>query len=549
MSIDALPNDVDALRALVSQLTSERDVAMAESRRLTDENDQLRHLLRQLQRAQFGQRSERLDRDQMQLALEDIEISLADRDDNDEGQQNNIADRPVDERNKRRINRGALPAHLPRVHVSIEPESTVCPCCKGQMHVIGEDSSQRLDRIPVRYQVIVTHRPKYGCRACESAVVQAPAPERLIKNGIPTERLVASVVVDKYAWHNPLYRQAQIMRLQGLPVDRSTLAFWVGVAAAEVKPVYQRLKEILLGSAKIAVDETRAPVLDPGRGRTKTGYFWAISRDDRPWGGSDPPGVAYTYAPGRGGKHAIALLAGYSGIVQCDGYAVYEQLADPTRPDGQVRLAFCWLHWRREFFDIDKGGAAPIAHEALERIAALYAIESRIRGRSAEERRAVRQAETKPLVEKLKAWLENRLLAELEPLLVGAFFPARDFPLSPFVPFINDQDSLGRFLPRLLWLRGHLSSSLASSPEVSSSVIGRRSVALLRQRLVAAHRVPAVLASVLIPDTKSTAGRVPASQPMPAGDGRRSADRSPGWCRTPDRRHPATAFRRPAQPV
>jgi transposase len=414
MSTDALPNDLDALRALVSQLTSERDVARAESHRLTEENDQLRHLLRQLQRAQFGQRSERLDRDQMQLALEDIETSLADRDDSDEGQQNSTADKPADERNKRRINRGALPAHLPRVHVTIEPESTVCPCCQGQMHVIGEDSSQRLDRIPAQYQVIVTHRPKYGCRACESAVVQASAPERLIKNGIPTERLVASVVVDKYAWHNPLYRQAQIMRLQGLPVDRSTLAFWVGVAAAEVKPVYQRLKELLLGSAKIAVDETRAPVLDPGRGRTKTGYFWAISRDDRPWGGSDPPGVAYTYAPGRGGEHAIALLAGYSGIIQCDGYAVYEQLADPTRHDGRVTLAFCWLHWRREFFDIDKGGAAPIAHEALERIAALYAIESRIRGRSAEERRAVRQAETKPLAERLKAWLENRLFAVSE---------------------------------------------------------------------------------------------------------------------------------------
>jgi transposase len=314
MSIDALPNDVDVLRALVSQLTSERDVAMAESRRLTDENDQLRHLLRQLQRAQFGQRSERLDRDQMQLALEDIEISLADRDDNDEGQQNSIADRPVDERNKRRINRGALPAHLPRVHVTIEPESTVCPCCEGQMHVIGEDSSQRLDRIPVQYQVIVTHRPKYGCRACESSVVQASAAERLIKIGIPTERLVASVAVDKYAWHNPLYRHAQIMRLQGLPVDRSTLAFWVGVAAAEIKPVYQRLKEVLLGSAKIAVDETRAPVLDPGRGRTKTGYFRAISRDDRP--GAGPIRRPWPiYAPGRGGEHAIALPASYSGII------------------------------------------------------------------------------------------------------------------------------------------------------------------------------------------------------------------------------------------
>jgi transposase len=414
MPIDALPNDLDALRALVSQLTSERDVAIAESHRLTEQNDRLRHLLKQLQRAQFGQRSERLDRDQMQLALEDIESSLANRDAEQEEQQNNAADKPADQGKKRRINRGALPEHLPRVHVTIEPESTVCPCCHGAMHVIGEETSQRLDKIPAQYQVIVTHRPKYGCRACEGAVVQAPAPERLIKNGIPTERLVASVVVDKFAWHSPLYRQAQIMKLQGFPVDRSTLAFWVGVAAAELKPIYLRMKELLLGSAKIAVDETRAPVLDPGRGRTKTGYFWAISRDDRAWGGSDPPGVVYTYAPGRGGVHAATLLAGYSGIVQCDGYAVYEQLADPARDGGAVTLAFCWSHWRREFFDIDKGGPAPIAHEALERIAVLYAIESRIRGRSAEERRAVRQAETKPLVEKLKAWLETRLIAVSE---------------------------------------------------------------------------------------------------------------------------------------
>jgi transposase len=411
MPIDALPNDLDALRALVNQISSERDAAIAESQRLTEQNDQLRHLLKQLQRAQFGQRSEQLDRDQMQLALEDIETALAARDAEEEKSKPGAADKPADQRKKRRANRGALPAHLPHVHVTLEPESKLCPCCQGAMHVIGEESSQRLDKIAAQYQVIVTHRPKYGCRGCEGAVVQAPAQERLIKSGIPTEALVASVVVDKFAWHNPLYRQAQIMKLQGFPVDRSTLAFWVGVAAAEVKPVYLRLKEILLGSGKIAVDETRAPVLDPGRGRTKTGYFWAISRDDRPWGGSDPPGVAYTYAPGRGGEHAIALLAGYSGIVQCDGYAVYQQLAEPGRDGGAVTLAFCWLHWRRYFFEIDKGGPAPIAHEALERIAALYAIESRIRGRSPEERRTVRQAETKPLVEALRAWLENKLMA------------------------------------------------------------------------------------------------------------------------------------------
>jgi len=152
-------------------------------------------------------------------------------------------------------------------------------------------------------------------------------------------------------------------------------------------------------------------VLDPGRGRTKIGYFWAISRDDRPWGGLDPPAVVYTYAPGRGAEHAMALLAGYSGTVHCDGYTVYKQLADPQRDGGPVTLAFCWTHWRRGFVKIDEGGPAPIAHEALERIAALYAIENRIRGHSADERRAIRQTETRPLVEALKAWLENRLAA------------------------------------------------------------------------------------------------------------------------------------------
>src|SRR6202021_425281 len=186
--------------------------------------EQLLHLLKQLQRAQFGQRSERLDRDQIQLALEDIETSLASRDAEEEEHQNGAADNPAVQRKKRRINRGALPAHLPHVHVTIEPESTVCPCCNGAMHVIGDESSQRLDKIPAQYQVIVTHRPKYGCRGCEGAIGPAPAPERLIKSGIPTGGLVASVVVDKFAWHNPLYRQAQIMKLQGLSVDRSTLA-------------------------------------------------------------------------------------------------------------------------------------------------------------------------------------------------------------------------------------------------------------------------------------------------------------------------------------
>src|SRR5438132_19184 len=175
--------------------------------------------------------------------------------DNDQIARPSVAARARSE--KRRANRGALPIHLPHVDVTIEPEDTNCPCCRAPMHVIGEETSQRLDVIPAQFRVIVTHRPKYACRACEEAPVQAPAPERLIKGGLPTEAMVAYVLAAKYAWHLPLYRQAQILLAQGIDIQRATLAFWVGYAACELKPLYLRLRELILGSLKIAVDETR----------------------------------------------------------------------------------------------------------------------------------------------------------------------------------------------------------------------------------------------------------------------------------------------------
>ena len=400
-----LPTDIDALHALLAAARAERDVAIAERDQALSQLDRLRHLLRQLQRAQFGRRSEKLDPEQLLLAFEDIEQAIAGSEAADDKKDPAGACTRAD---KRRANRGALPAHLPRVHVTIEPNNANCPCCQAPMHVIGEESSERLDVIPAQYRVIVTHRPKYACRACEEAVVQAPAPERLIKGGLPTEAMVASVLVAKYAWHLPLYRQAQMLLAQGLDIKRSILAFWVGYAAAELKPIYLRLRELILTSGKIAVDETVAPVLDPGRGCTKKGYFWAIARDDRPWHGTDPPAIAYSYAPGRGAVHALKLLDRYRGIVQCDGYAAYKTIADAACGAG-IALAFCWAHLRRHFFEIAKGGSAPIASEALQRIAALYAIEKTIRGHSADARRTVRQEQSKPLVVALKVWLEHQL--------------------------------------------------------------------------------------------------------------------------------------------
>jgi len=399
-----LPTDIEALHALLAAARAERDAAIAERDQALLQNDRLRHLLRQLQRAQFGRRSEKLDPEQLLLALEDIEQAIAANEAADD-KKDPAAARARSE--KRRVNRGALPAHLPRVDVTIEPDDINCPCCRAPMHVIGEETSERLDVIPAQFQVIVTHRPKYACRACEQAVVQAPAQERLIKGGLPTEATVAHILVAKYAWHLPLYRQAQMLLAQGIDIKRAILAFWLGYAAAELKPLYLRLRELMLGSAKIAVDETVVPVLDPGRGRTKKGYFWAIARDDRPWAGPDPPAVAYSYAPGRGAVHALKLLDRYRGVVQCDGYAAYKTIADACGE--AITLAFCWAHLRRKFYDIAKDGNAPIASEALERIAKLYLIEKTIRGQSADGRRTVRQQRSKPLVLELKTWFEQQL--------------------------------------------------------------------------------------------------------------------------------------------
>ena len=311
---------------------AERDAAIAERDRLIELYEHVHHLLRKANDHRFGARNERLERlpaEQLQLALEDIEASIA---------KTEAIEEKREPRLPRTRKRGALPEHLPRIHETVAPPNTNCPCCNAPMHMIGEEASERLDVVPAQYRVIVTHRPKFACRACEK-VVQENAPEHLIKSGLPTEAMVASVLVAKYGWHLPLYRQSKMLSMQGIDIDRSTLAFWVGYAAAELAPLYERLKECLLASSRLAVDETPVPVLDPGRGRTKTGYFWTMARDDRPFGGTDPPAVAYTYAPGRGAVHLHTLLKNYRGIVQCDGYAPYKKL-----PEDAITLAFCWAH-------------------------------------------------------------------------------------------------------------------------------------------------------------------------------------------------------------
>lgn len=389
------------MQALQALLLAERACHAEELAAARNEAERLTAIIKELQRHRFGRRSERLDPEQLNLALEDLEqtVAAAEAAAERDGSAQKKAPR------RRQINRGALPLHLPREEVLIDVEDKTCACCGGLKHRIGEDVSERLDVIPAQFKVIVTRRPKYACRACAGEVAQAPAPERLIENGIPTEALVAHVLVAKYADHTPLYRQAQIYARQGITLDRSTLADWVGRAAFALRPVHARLLERLKQSTKLFADETTAPVLDPGRGRTKKGQLWAYARDERPWAGADPPGVAYVYAPDRKHARPAEHLAGFKGTLQVDGYGAYAELAEA----GKVELAFCWSHVRRQFYEIQLKTPAPIATEALVRIAALYAVEANIRGLSADERRQARQRRTKPLVDALHLWLEEKL--------------------------------------------------------------------------------------------------------------------------------------------
>ena len=376
----------------------------AENASLADRNRRLEHLVRELLRLVYGKKSERLTSDERQLVFEDLECAVAETGEAPVAG-TALTSAPVKKPSPVARNLGHLPDSLPRIERVIEPESILCPCGCGEMARIGEDRTERLDIVPAQLRVIVTIRPKYACRVCGEGVTQAPSPPHLIEGALPTEGAVAHVLVSKYADHLPLYRQAQILARSGIDLHRSTLAGWVGKASFHLRPVVDRLAGHLKRSGKLFMDETRAPVLDPGRGRTKTGWLWALARDDRNWSGGDPPGVVYFYAPGRGGHYAENFLNGFEGILQVDGYAGYIRL---TGLRGRIRLAFCWAHARRKLREVFDSGKSDIAAEGLRRIAEFHAIEADIRGAPPERRLAARQARTAPLVEEFGVWLKEQ---------------------------------------------------------------------------------------------------------------------------------------------
>lgn len=293
LDLSVLPPEIraafEAERA--RRLALEADVAA-----LVEHNRRLEHLVAEFRQVLYGKRSEKLGEDARQLAFEDLETAVAAAEEaRTRASATQAASRPARAGIKR--NQGRLPEALPRIERVIEPASILCPCGCGEMTRIGEDRVERLDIVPAQFRVLATIRPKYACRRCAGAIAQAPAPAHLVEGALPTERLIAHVLVSKYADHLPLYRQAQIFARAGIALNRSTLADWVGKAAFHLRPIALRMAELMKRSTKLFLDETTAPVLNPGRGRTKTGYLWALARDDRRWGGADPPGRGLPLRP------------------------------------------------------------------------------------------------------------------------------------------------------------------------------------------------------------------------------------------------------------
>jgi transposase len=390
----------------LAQQAAELQAARNGLQELTLLHEKLKLRLARLLRQQYGASSEKLRTaiDQLQLTLGDIEEQIAEMAPPTPEQPAASASSSASpsETTRRKPVRRPLPENLPR-EVIEHAAPCACPNCGGALRPLGEDVTEVLDYTPASFRVIRHVRPKLSCRACET-IAQAEVPSLPIQRGLATPALLAHVLVAKYADHCPLYRQAEIYARAGVELDRSTLADWVGQSARLLRPLVDAVGAHVLAAERVHADDTTVPVLDPGRGSTKTGRLWCYVRDDRPFAGTAPPAVLYHYSPDRKGEHPRSHLAGFRGILQADGYAGYAGLYQRG-----VTEAACMAHCRRPFFELHASDGSPRALEALQRIAALYAIEGTIRGQPPEIRLRVRQAQSAPLFANLRAWLEQTL--------------------------------------------------------------------------------------------------------------------------------------------
>ncbi len=404
--LDALNSN--ELKALIfsqhTEIHSQRAQLLSKDEQLLSRDAEIEHLkllIAKLRRLQFGRKSEKLDREieQLELRLDELEATQAE---NAAPLQAPSVAAPAT--NAAKPARRPLPEHLPREVRKYPPKQKACPDCGGELKHLGEDVSEILEYVPARFKVIRQVRPKLACACCER-IVQAEAPSRPIERGVAGPGLLAHVLVSKYCDHLPLYRQSEIYAREGVELERSTLADWVGGTSALLAPLVEALRRHVMAATKLHADDTPVPVLAPGNGKTKTGRLWTYVRDDRPAGDATPAAVWFAYTPDRKGEHPQAHLSSFTGTLQADGYAGFEQIYEAER----IREAACWAHVRRKFYDLVVAHKSPVAAEALERIGALYAIEKEIRGRSPEERREVRNERARPLLESLKQWLEATL--------------------------------------------------------------------------------------------------------------------------------------------
>src|SRR2546425_5351014 len=403
----ALP-DLDTLNheALKALIVAQHAQILSKDEQLAsrdEEIERLKLLIAKLRRMQFGRKSEKLDRqiEQLELRLDELEASRAEKIASTSATPTAV---PVVNQAAKPVRR-PLPAHLPREVRKILPKQEACPDCGGELKHLGEDVSEMLEYVVEHFKVIQQIRPKLACACCDK-IVQAEAASRPIARGMAGPGLLAHVLVSKYCDHLPLYRQSEIYAREGVELDRSTMAEWVGGCSRLLEPLVEALRRHVMNAEKLHVDDTPVPVLAPGNGKTKTGRLWTYVRDDRPWGDQTPPAVWFAYTPDRKGEHPERHLREFCGTLQADAYAGFNQLYE----NGRIQEAACWAHVRRKFYDLQQAHASPVASEALERIGMLYAIEKEIRDRPPEERREVRQARSKPLLASLRQWFETTLL-------------------------------------------------------------------------------------------------------------------------------------------
>jgi transposase len=392
------PDDIATLRAaLAAEQLARRD---AEARAIGAEAmvAHLKLLIAKLRHDRFGASSERGRRllDQMELELEELEAAASE----DEAAAP-PPDQPVRSFTRRRPVRGPLPAHLPRERVVL-PGPTACPCCgSAKLTKLGETVTETLEVIPRQWKVVQTVREKFACRSCE-AITQPPAPFHPIARGRAGPHLLAMVLTGKFADHLPLNRQSDAFAREGIELDVSTLADWVGACSATLSPLVALIRAHVLSGARIHGDDTTVPVL--ARGKTITGRLWTYVRDDRPFRGDAAPAAMFFYSPDRTAAHPQRHLAGWQGILQADAYAGFNGLYDAARQPGPVTEAGCWAHGRRKFFELAELGKAPLAVEAVRRIDAIFAAERDINGLKPEQRLTVRRDAIAPLVAALETW-------------------------------------------------------------------------------------------------------------------------------------------------